>query len=428
MSTVRVQNSFISDGTALPAGGLAITTANIGVGKIAIGRDDSTTLTPGQTISDSGSIVAYQALANGNLKHSMQIPGRKITQYKGISYTAPTRDVFAIGYNRFTATGSIVANNDSDYDFYLVFHNDKRIFSERALRVTFTIHSDPLAATELTIARQIADTINGNAVANKQVTAIIVGNGTGAPTVTIGNATRVVYGGTGATHYGVEITSNILVQNVTDYSEERVYFDVLINDLVGFGATSKGIIQAMSYGVGSYRSVYDMENFNFGYEGVVNRTKWPIPALAYTSVSTGQATTIVPTATGTTGQDIVTFSASVAGMLSAGDLIVISGNSYEIKYFQSTTVATLCTPLLTSPSGTAVTKTKFYSFIVLEFSNPSFSSGSGVYMDNIQSVAFAIPSGIAGSAYNVPSVAASDLMARLNPYMASLGFPNVTII
>jgi hypothetical protein len=55
----------------------------------------------------------------------MTITGANITGYKGERYAPDTRDVYVIGYNRKTATGSIQVTNDADYTFLVSIKYDK---------------------------------------------------------------------------------------------------------------------------------------------------------------------------------------------------------------------------------------------------------------------------------------------------------------
>src|ERR1017187_9105038 len=50
--------------------------------------------------------------------------------------------------------------------------------------------------------------------------------------------------------------------------------------------TDVGQINAMTTGNGVYDSIYNAENFVYGFEGVLNRTMFPIPTLSYNAAKT----------------------------------------------------------------------------------------------------------------------------------------------
>jgi len=416
MSLHKVKTILIGDGTAIPAGASAVNTTNVATGDIAVVGKNALTLTAGNTVSDSDGIYIFQGQADGNLKRSPLIPARKVTSFQSEPYTAATRCVRSIGYDRKAATGSIEVNVDTIYEFSINFKNNKFLWSERPLKFRLPFTSSA-SATQSTIATQIVNAINNHTSLKTQIVAIKVGDGTG------------VMGLTGATNFGVEITGKTLTQFNTNYSEEKVSFEVFTDNQVGFGDTTTTSISERSFGSGTYLQVYNEENFNFGYDGVLNRTKWPIPTLVYAASSTLTATTIVPTATMVTLEDKITFSATVSGMLAAGDFITINGNAFEIKYFIDTTHAIATDVNATGGTLTtqAVTKKVGYDMINIEFSNPSLSDGSGILNDNSQAVTIAVPAGIAASAYTVNSVQGDDLLSLLNPYMNSVGFASVTL-
>jgi hypothetical protein len=347
----------------------------------------------------------------------MKVPGRKITSYLGQSYVPASREVWAIGHNRQSGVGSIDVNNDSDYDFSITLKNDKHLYSERALRRSLTFRS-ATAATQLSIATQIAAAINADGVLQDAVTAVVVGDGTGA------------YGLTGATDYGVEITAKLLTQNQTTYHEERVYWNLNLEDFTsGFDTTTVGRIEQMTYGKGTYAQVSLAEKKAISYEGVLNFTKWPIPTQIYAGSSTLVTSANVSATTGnvsiTSGEDVATVTAN--GIIRPGEIIDIDGTQYEVKYLIGTTQFVI-TSLATATYSGANLKVKYgYDSIVIEFSNPNLLEAAGVTQDNRQSVVICTPAIASGGAYNISSAQGIDLLAVLNPYMASLGFANVTL-
>lgn len=418
----RVQNIFISDGSALPANNAASTV--VVDGQIGIYGNDWTALNPagGDTITTQPSIYIVQGKTGTDgdfiLKKSMKIDGTAVTSYKAESYAAAKREVWAIGYNRKTSTGTIEVNNDTDYNYTIRFKNDKWLYSERpeVLNVHF---QSAVAATQLSVATTIASTINTSAYKNL-IIAVVVGDGTG------------VYGLTAAANYGVEITAKDVNQNLsTTYTPNNVYFSVFVNDASGFGTTTTCTqIQAFTYGSGTYNQVYMMENKDLQYEGVINRRQWPIPVLDYSATSALiNSLAVTETVTGTISEDKVTFSnATVATKIFAGDKVTFNGVQYEIKYFISTTVAILTSVLLASQAATAVTVKGKYDLITIEFSD-RINTPTGVAATANKSVVIAVPSMQSGVIYSTSSLAGIDVKAILDAWMATTpgAFANISI-
>lgn len=410
MNTHKVTEIFIGLDAAYPANNTAysstITTSTAIVGS------DMTALNPagGDTITTQPSIFVLNKLANGDIKKSFEIKGTSVSGYKGISYAPAKREVWAIGYNRATTAGTIEVNNSTNYNFTIRFKNDKIFYSERpeVLNVNFT---SAAAATQLTIATQIANAINNSAF-GVQVDAIVVGDGTG------------VYGLTGAANYGVEIAALDVAQFAnTSYLANYVYFSVQVDDNSGFGTTTTCTqIQAFDPGAGTYYSVYNKENFMYQYEGVLNRTKFPIPTLAYLSNSTGISSGNIAafTATGTATEDTVTFSAAASTQLPAGSIIIISGNTYEIKYYISTTVAVLTSVLLTSPAATAVSAKAWYDTFIVEVTDVVTTPGANVGQFAKKQVIIVAPAISSGAtAMTTQGAESKDIQDILNDWCAS---------
>lgn len=425
----RVQNIFISDGTALPANNAA--QSAVTSGKIGVYGSDWTALNPagGDTITTQPGIYIVESKTDTDgvsyLKKSSKITGNSVISYKGASYQAAKRTVWSIGHSRKTATGTIEVANDTNYNFTIRFKNDKTIYSERpeVLNVNF---KSATAATQLTIATQIAGAIN-NSSYKTQISAIVVGDGTG------------VYGVTGATDYGVEITAKDINQYLSlTYTLNQVYFSVHVNDNSGFGTTTTCTqIQAFDPGVGTYNQVYALENKAFGAEGVLNRTQWPIPVLDYsTSSSLINSAVIGINTTGTSGQDVVTFASTIAAIINPGEKVEIDGVNYEVKYIMGDGTgvgaanAVVLTSVLTTSPGTAdVTKIRVkYDMVTIEF-NDSINTPIGVVAVANKSVVIASPALDAGDAYNGVSNSSQDLMDILNGWMTTTpgAFANISI-
>lgn len=438
MSTHKVSEIFIGAGAALSANNTALPSIAVQTGIVG---SNMLTLDPGGSDTTTTEPVIYlvNKLANGDFKRSNPIYGTSVIGYKGVSYSPARRNVWGIGYHRasvavqsptgsaITAGGSIIVANSTEYSFTIRFKNDKQFYSERpeVLSVTFT---SAAAATQSNIADQIVNAINNSAFGSsvtgvKELIAVKIGDGTGA------------YGLTGATNFGVEITGLIINQFQTStYAEELVYFSVQVNDASGFGATTIQEIQTMDPGNGTYNQVYNMENEFFGSEGVLNRRLWPVPALSYLTASAGyDSGAFTLTANTTSGEDEVTFSASVATQIFAGQSVTLDGVRYEIKYMKSTTVAVLTSAATTTNATGAVTARAFYDVININVRDLTIQDGAGVGQFSQKNFFIATPAIIAGGTGNTvmttPSAEAQDLMDILNAWMVTtpLAAANISI-
>lgn len=419
----RVQNLFISDGTALPVNNAAITT--VATGDIAVIGQNMLALNPagGDTITTEPSIylVEGKTTTAGDfyVKRSMKIDGANVLSYSAKSYSPDVRNTWSIGYSRKAAAGTIEVNNDTNYNFSIRFKNDKWNYSERPemFNVNFT---SALAATQLSIATQIASAINNGAF-RTNVTAIVVGDGTG------------VYGVTSATNFGVEITSKDVNQfSATTYTPNQVYFSAHVNDASGFGTTTTCTeAQAFKYGSGTYNQIRTLEKKCMAYEGGnINLRQWPIPELDYSSTSAYllSSAVVATTVTGTIAEDKVTFSADVSAIIRPGEKVELGGVNYEIKYFISTTVAILTSVLTAGLAAAAIKLRMKYDTVVIEF-NDTINGPTGAVAVANKSVIIAVPAIDAGSAYNTLSTAGTNLKAILDGWMTTTprAFANISI-
>ena len=425
MNTHKVTEIFIGNGTALSANNTSISALT---GQVNIVGGDMTALNPagGDTITTQPSIYVVNTLANGDLKRSFEIKGLNVTGYTGQSYTPAKREVWAIGYNRLTTAGLIEVNNSTLYNFTIRFKNDKIFYSQRpeVLNVTFTSSA---SATQSNIADQIVSAINNSAYGSqasgiKCIKSVKVGNGTG------------VYGLTGATAWGVEIWGLDINQfTKTSYKENIVYFSVQVDDATGFESTTTCTqIQAFDYGTGTYNTVYNMENFMYGYEGVLNRRLFPTPDLAYLSSSTGtlSGTIAAFTVTGTISEDTVTFSAAASTQLPAGSKVVLNGTAYEIKYYISTTVAVLTTVLSAGLAADIVAARAWYDVYAIDVTDVVTSPGANVGQFAKKTVLIATPAINAGAtAMTTQGDESTDLKDILDGWMTTTpgAFANVSL-
>ena len=436
MNTINVNEIFIGNGAALDANNTNIAALTK---QTAIVGADMTALNPagGDTITTQPVIYLVNKLADSTLKRSFPVRGTSVTSYKAEHYAPARRCVATVGYQRGSvvdgvttaASGSIEVNNDTLYNLSIRFKWDKQFFSERPemLRISFT---SAAAATQLSIANQITSLINNSPYGSqpagiKVIKAVTIGNGTG------------VYGLTGASAYGVEVWGLDVNQfQNTTYNPLYVYFSVQVDDASGFGTTTtSSLVQTMDPGIGTYNQIYTKENYNYQFEGVLNRTKWPIPTLAYLSSSTFVTSgNVAAAATSPTGnvttiinEDVVTVATATTG-LRPGEIIDIDGTQYEIKYILSATKFVITTPATASYGAAANIKVKYlYNVFTITVSDVTTGAGANMGMFANKSIMIATPSIDAAAADPFDrtldsadtSAECIDLLDILNAWMAT---------
>lgn len=407
MSIHKVTNIFVGNGTALETTVNTLTAGKLGV----FGQDQAILASAYSAGGDSESIQFSQTFADGSFKKSMVVNGRSVKAARAESYAPASREVWAIGFNRKTATGTIEVNPSSDYTFNVRFKNDKSLYSERpeVLRGNFISSA---TATQLSIATQIAAIVN-NGPQKTQIEAVVVGDGTG------------VYGLTGATNYGVEIMAKDIKQfQSSTFKENRVYFSVHVEDASGFGSTTTCTqLVANSFGTGTYNAIYNKENFEYQYEGLSNRRMWPAQEVkfAVSATPTLSAATGV-NVSGTISEDKVTFASTIAAILREGELVELDGVNYEIKFINAAgTGVWLTTPLAaTITSGDKAKARLFYDILVIEFTDTHFTTGADVVSNARKSIYVATPAiDAGGNPTTGKSTEGTALISKLNTWLAT---------
>lgn len=280
-------------------------------------------------------------------------------------YNPACRQTSCVGYNRVTATGQLEANASSTdtktYVLHIAFLGDKETYSNRTNYRTYQ-YVAPASATQLMVATYFANRINNDPMA--LATAIVAGNGTSFTAAT--STAPLIMGSSGATNYGIEITSN--AQPSWD-SSNRPFMD-FFKVTVDTGFTSTTVVstpQEHVIGNGTLQHVRELEYNGQGWDGFTNRSKFPFPSPTSYVSTTGFTLSVTPTATVVQGSDTVTFSATVAAILLPGDTITINGETCEIKMFVSSTVAVMTAPIVQASAGTlTVTRVVGYNLLVIE--------------------------------------------------------------
>jgi hypothetical protein len=440
----KITNVFISDGTDLKSNGTTFTT----ITDLGMVSDQMLNIKSGKTIANTPKLYAVNKMASGTFQRSTPVVGTNVVQYSGKKYSPARKCVWSIGYHNailgttgtnteavtaVSAGGSIEVNQSTQYSFDIHFTNDKTFYSERPeyLRVDFTSSA---SATQLSIAKQIANAINNSVWGGKEVIAIVVGDGT-LGTFTAATATSPrIESSTGASNYGVEVWSLGIPQyRETSYTVEYVNFSVQVDSSTGFGATTVTQLLAMDPGEGTYEQVYAFEKWAKGSNGVLNWTKFPIPTQEYLSKSAGfKSGNFTLTATLIAGSDYAVFSdAAVIGELVAGSKVDINGTDYEIKYFITSTTARLTT--VGADTGGNVKGYAWYSTVTIKVSDLTKLDGPGVLQVSDKYIVIFVPSIDASttgdSAMDGPSTVGGSLKGLLDTWMTStpLNPANITI-
>jgi hypothetical protein len=184
----------------------------------------------------------------------------------------------------------------------------------------------------------------------------------------------------------------------------------------------------MDLGIGTYNQVYNIENFDAQYEGVLNRRLWPIPALVLNTSATGVLSGVVGTLAVRvfTGGDLIeaTTSTFAAAGIQVGQLFALSGDGYttfyEVKYFVSTTLAVVTAVSAVTATAQSVKAKMFYDIINIEYRTQVTTAGAAIGEFAEKSVMIATPAIDAGATnLATNSTEGAAIVAILNPWMAS---------
>src|ERR1035437_6696554 len=419
MSIVRrPERVMIGDGA-----NTGTTFATIVNGDILAVKRDMSLLAPGQTVSDSDELYVVQGGAHGPILSDV-IKGSSVISWSGESFVAGIKQTSHIGYDRITAQ-SINVQNSTEYSFGILLKDEKDLYSHRQLRKLYFYTSGVVATAKQileNLAAQVQKDINdSHELLPLQV--IVIGDGTGGTTTATVNGTTVTYHNvTGVTNWGLEISG-------TEYSfnslkgYQKVFFELGIN--TGFDSTTVVTDnQLMSIGVGTYGQMYMLEDFALFNWGFSNRRLHPLAnpdryvsatPVAVASVAGGTVTTVL-------ADDEITFSVAPGAFIPAGSTLVLSGgDTVEIKYFKSVTVAVISAKAGFAGAGQTYTISSFYDVYSIEHND---TSASGEV--NGRSVMAPKKTIVAIPAASTQKLAFESLM---NPWMASTSasFPAVVL-
>lgn len=312
-STPRV---LISNNTAVTAG---TNLSNLALGELAFLKPNGAFLASGNTLADAATIQPVLGRGAGKApKFGPVIQGRNIKRYEGKSGAAAVQQVTFIGSN--TVTGAIspllagTVSAPAIYSLHINFTFDKELYSERQNRRSYSV-SYTTTPTQLKVATDFAALINADVEANKFVVAAVT---------------------TQAGNNGISLTGKVQAYNpLVGY--ELVRFTTSLdlgfdnstrideNGYVHLNGAAHTVTGATSTpaspGAGTYELVADLEEFSIGYDGALNRTKFPVPAAEKFAAS------------GTAPYDLyviefedVHASASLNGTVSSPETVIIAVN------------------------------------------------------------------------------------------------------
>ncbi len=359
-----------TDGNGTSTSGNVLSSTNPASGVVAILDNKNNVMdsspTYAEALASGPSIFIGQGQGSG--KYPILSSPIQLSNIRGAVlglYAPAARQTTIVGYNRVLAAGNIEPNASSTdtkmYVMHIAFLGDKENYSNRTDYRTYQ-YVAAASATQRDIAIYFANRINQDGVA--KATAIVVGDGTGVAAAT--STTPLIIGGTGATNYGIEITSNGQPAWESFNAPFMDFFKVSLD--TGFTtATEISTVQEHVKGNGTLQHIRELEYNAQGWDGLTNRNKFPFPTPASFVSTTGFTLAVTPTATVVQGSDSVTFSATVAAILLPGDIITINGETCEIKYFVSATVAIMTAPIVqTGAAALTVTRVVGYNLLVIE--------------------------------------------------------------
>ena len=389
------------------------TLATIVNGDLSVLKRDMTIMPAGQTISDSDEIFIVQGGLHGPIL-SDSIKGNKVVSWTGQSFLPSVKQTSHIGYDRVTAQTINVLNN-TEYSMGILIKDEKDLYSHRQLRKLY-FYTSSAAATAKEILENFASQLQNDINSSKELLplqVVVIADGTGGTTTaTIKNQTVTYHNITAPTNWGLEISG-------TEYSfnslkgYQKVFFELGLN--TGFDSTVVVTDnQAMVLGEGTYGQIYMMEDFALFFWGFSNRRLHPLAtpdrysnatATQMTSVAGGTVTTVL-------NDDEFTFTVAPGTMIPAGSVLTLSGgDTLEIKFFKSTTVAVATAKSGFSTATQIYTLGGFYDLYTIEHNDDSASGEiNGRSVSAPKRTLIAVP----------PQSTQKNLLEGiLNPWMAS---------
>jgi len=246
-------------------------------GEIAVVKQDGSILTAGDTISDSEFIYIVQGTADAP-KFSAKIKGASVKKYTGSAAATAVEQISFIGSNGTVGgmEGGTPLDNQ-EYSLHLVIKGlDKDLYSKRQLRKSFHYTTDGGATEE-----ELVDGLLASLAADSMIQL--------AGSTKTGAVIEVSKVGTA----GIKLEGLAVAKGAYD-EEEQVIFEIALDkgftiatqvDELGYiyvdGAaptTTDAASSAPTRGNGTYNHVSDLEEFAQGFNGITNKTGFPIPA------------------------------------------------------------------------------------------------------------------------------------------------------
>lgn len=264
--------------------------ADLKEGEIILIKQDGTIYEKAtDSFATSEFIYVVQGTAAGEApKYSAKIKGDKVTAVKAASHAAATEQVSFIGNNG--AAGSIEGGNSGivngqEYSMHIVIKGvDKDLYSKRQLRKSFSFVADA-SGTELEVRDGLVKVLVSDPAFSDGA----------AASVKAGAVIKVSKVDDG-TNYGIKLEGLAVVAKTKD-EYEQVIFEIGLDK--GFTAATRlaelGYIylngaapvaeadltlatssKLPSKGVGTAQLVKDMEEFAQGFQGISNKTGFPV--------------------------------------------------------------------------------------------------------------------------------------------------------
>lgn len=264
----KVTHMFFGADVAYNATGMS----DIDAGEIIVIDKGGNKLSPAQITNLGGDEIFYlvEGKRGNNVSHiiSPKLTKNSIKAHRGSSYTADVQQVTYIGDNG--ATGTINAENSTEYSLSVSFEWDKDLYSQRRDHKTYNYTSDA-SATATEIATAFVNLMNADASFASQATASVETGGGSAGIKIVGKAQPVsAYSSPVIVSFTVALNKGFTTATRLD-EKGFVYLN-------GAAATTSGAASnAPQLGTGTYAIMSTLERNNDGFQnGVTNNRKFPI--------------------------------------------------------------------------------------------------------------------------------------------------------
>lgn len=257
-----VEKTFIAkdiDGTAIASLVIGGATDNLAEGEIVVLDKNKSVMSAGSTYADTDTIYLIEGLGDTydyvneagtsvtgvrQYKISDPIRGNAVSEFSGVSYTAPIQGIWSIDFTGFTP---VVGTTYRIKIVYKDLHEHPGLLSK-------TYDYTAATATLDTEIAAIAALINADK--KRRVDAAYA------------TATDVL------TLTGREFTDDTTVDSVNEYKQVNFSVHLISDNFTGYA--SSALTTTPYPGSGYWKQVRDEERWSEGYEGITNRTWFPV--------------------------------------------------------------------------------------------------------------------------------------------------------